>query len=606
MDDGKPLDAGTGRVCASFGVGSGAWLSLGAPHERHGFVELSAMPPFDERQRGDPDATRRYRLEMTRDAHAFLSVEIDGAQPMLVADPSDPVRPRWTGPAITIWTEAQPESSVVRQHWVLDAARRPMVRIVARGRIDRPALAEITELDPPSPTGARTTLSADQATVRWDARDLPAAATVSLRGCQVAWRQVAGDVVGTLTWPVGAHARSFTIEATMLLLSPGSDAPPDGGVGTGDRLTDRALAYVRGCTALRVAPDERTIVTDHRMLPLSWTRDAYWQALALLAIDGPRDRDRVADHLRWLWRRCERPDGRWVRSHHANGRRKDLAFQADQQLYPLVELADYWRLTGALPDGVNWSAAISDAWSAAMEEVDPDVGLIRSAENAADDPAAAPFIGASQILLWYAAGRVAEVVAAADLAVDIASLRSTAAVVRHAFASQFGDAGPWPYAVDGQGLRISYHDANDLPLVLAPAWGFCDPSDPAWRATMSFAFSDGNPGWISGSLPGLGSIHTPGPWTLGDVQVWVHARLLDDRAAADSALARLENVSFADGMLPEAYRQGGEVRIRHWFAWPGAVLAALRILDHGGLLSERLAVRATAPFEAARDDRIDR
>jgi len=89
MLDAKPLDAGTGRLCASFDPGTAAWLSLGAPHERHGFVDLSALPPFDERQRGNAAATRRHRLEMTRGAHAFLAVEVDGLLPALVPDPSE-------------------------------------------------------------------------------------------------------------------------------------------------------------------------------------------------------------------------------------------------------------------------------------------------------------------------------------------------------------------------------------------------------------------------------------------------------------------------------------------------------------------------------------
>lgn len=123
----------------------------------------------------------------------------------------------------------------------------------------------------------------------------------------------------------------------------------------------------------------------------------------------------MADHLRWLWRRCERPDGRWVRSHHADGRRKDLTFQADQQLYPLVELADYWRRSGVLPSGIAWDVAIAGAWQAALEEVDAASGLMASGESAADDPAVAPFIAASQILLWYAGRRVAELADAAGL-----------------------------------------------------------------------------------------------------------------------------------------------------------------------------------------------
>ena len=60
----KPLDVGNGQVCASFAV-DGSWLSLGCVHPRHGFVELTGAPAFDEAWRGQPDAVRRYRHELT-------------------------------------------------------------------------------------------------------------------------------------------------------------------------------------------------------------------------------------------------------------------------------------------------------------------------------------------------------------------------------------------------------------------------------------------------------------------------------------------------------------------------------------------------------------
>ncbi|HEX2142472.1 MAG TPA: hypothetical protein VHK28_09420, partial [Candidatus Limnocylindria bacterium] len=104
------------------------------------------------------------------------------------------------------------------------------------------------------------------------------------------------------------------------------------------------------------------------------------------------------------------------------------------------------------------------------------------------------------------------------------------------------------------------------------------------------AWSEANNGWFSGERGGLGSIHTPGPWTLGDVQDWLVGRITDDAPRRDRALRRLEEVAFADGMLPEAYSAEREpdVRIRHWFAWPGAAFGALRLLDQGAALEARL------------------
>jgi meiotically up-regulated gene 157 (Mug157) protein len=133
--------------------------------------------------------------------------------------------------------------------------------------------------------------------------------------------------------------------------------------------------------------------------------------------------------------------------------------------------------------------------------------------------------------------------------------------------------------VDADGARQAYHDANDLPVALAPAWGFCAADDPGWRSTMSFAFGPANPGWVAGRRPGLGSAHTGGVWTLGDLQAWIRARAMGDEAGAAAALGRLEEVAFADGMLPEAYDPDDASPIRHWFAWPGAALAALRLFE---------------------------
>lgn len=60
----------------------------------------------------------------------------------------------------------------------------------------------------------------------------------------------------------------------------------------------------------------------------------------------------------------------------------------------------------------------------------------------------------------------------------------------------------------------------------------------------------------------------------------------------DAATQRLREVAFHDGMLPEAYSttRAPDVRIRHWFAWPGAAIGALLLLDSRGEL-ERLRAR---------------
>ncbi|MDP8905544.1 MAG: glycoside hydrolase family 125 protein [Chloroflexota bacterium] len=369
------------------------------------------------------------------------------------------------------------------------------------------------------------------------------------------------------------------------------------------RVAAHGLDYVRECTALRVTPGRVAIIADHRILPLSWTRDAYYQALLLLAAGetagGAAGRALVADHLRWLWLSCERPNAGWARSHHANGRRKDERFQADQQLYPLLELADFWRVSRRLPELEGGASADRRAWSALVSDVlrmlelaSAPTGLLGSEENAADDPLAYPYHFSTQVLAWFTLRRLAELADELDMTVDPLAMANGfgAAVGRH-FTLDDPTAGTiWAYAVDGHGGTLAHHDANDLPTALAPLWGFCRADDPTWRATMEFAFSPRNDAYAEGPVGGLGSHHTAGTWSLGLIQEWVYRSLVDDGDGARDTLRRLLGVACADGSLPEASdRRTGRLAARPWFAWPGATVGALLAMDQGGVLEGWLA-----------------
>jgi hypothetical protein len=288
-----------------------------------------------------------------------------------------------------------------------------------------------------------------------------------------------------------------------------------------------------------------------------------------------------------------------MRSHHGNGAAKDLAFQADQQLYPFVELADLWRATGALPDGVDWERVVPDAWRAVLAQIDSATGLVGTEENAADDRIDAPFTAGSQILLWYTATRLAEPALASRIGLEAESLFAIADDVRRAFSRHFVIDDRWAYAVEARGLVVDYHDANDLPTALAPLWGFCQADDPGWLGTVAFAFSPANSGFVDGPDGGLGSRHTPGAWPLGHIQAWLVGRAMGDNVATMAALDRLQRAAFADGMLPEArvIEDGERVAIRHWFAWPGAALGAFWLLDRRNAWG---AVRVSQPDGAGR------
>jgi hypothetical protein len=333
----------------------------------------------------------------------------------------------------------------------------------------------------------------------------------------------------------------------------------------------RGVSYAIDCAASRTG-DVVAVLADHQILPLVWTRDAYYVCRALLAI-GPREPriTAVADgFIRWTFEAAETVDGWWPRASLASGAAKDPAFQLDQQLWPLLLIADRGRLTGDASLRERYAGActsVIDRLLAARSSF----GLIETAETPADDPLSQPFHFSSHVLLW-------RVLAAFDRPADAAAVRD--ATLRH-----FTNEGRFAYAIAGPDAANArhYHDANDLPTVFAPGWGFCSADDPRWLATIDFAWSIANEGYFAGTFAGLGSVHTPHPWPLGDLQEIVLARLMHDPAREVRAKERLARVETWDGMLPEAYDETSDaVASRHWFAWPAALRA---LLEHEPMLT---------------------
>ena len=206
-------------------------------------------------------------------------------------------------------------------------------------------------------------------------------------------------------------------------------------------------------------------------------------------------------------------------------------------------------------------------------------GLFPTEETPADDPISMPYHLSSHILLWHTFRRLAPYWQGERML-------STAQRVHERIYRDFAVTGAekplFAYLIDGVGGYQLYQDANDLPLALAPYWGFCSPQDTVWLNTMVFAFSEANKGgFYSGTYSGLGSIHTPAPWPLGDIQEYLFAALTGDAARRDDVIQRLTNIAQWDGALPEAYDAStSEVVSRHWFAWPNAALLLALTLDN--------------------------
>ena len=575
----KPLDIGNGIVSGAV-TPSGRWLSLGIAHPVHGRVELTTMDPFSG-GRFDQPQVRAYRASLADPKRPSFGFDLLDAEPSSVRLSEDSCPS-----AVVDRPEGRLESTIVappRRSGVIQ-----IVRIKATTEIRGPtwtsamrlARAEYTQLTAGGPlpevhTHNRTSMHQrhdwPDSLFLIDDRALGAAATIAATYAEIS---AGSEATAILVVSLGLDPLATMTEAHELARDAETlveqHLEERRRLWTGldlDRAAlhpvRRGVSYAIDCAASRVG-DAIAILADHQILPLVWTRDAYYVSRALLAI-GPREpriRAVVDGFIRWTFEAAETIDGWWPRASLASGAAKDPAFQLDQQLWPLLLVADHARLTGDPSVREHYAGSCANVIDRLLAARTP-FGLIATAETPADDPLVQPFHFSSHVLLWRA-------LAAFD--------HSAASEVHEATLRHFASEGRFAYAVAGPDAANArhYHDANDFPTVFAPGWGFCSFDDARWRATIEFAWSIENEGYFAGSLAGLGSVHTPHPWPLGDLQEIVVARVQKDRAREERAKERLATVETWDGMLPEAYDETtGAVASRHWFAWPAALRALL-------------------------------
>ncbi|GAB4413850.1 MAG: hypothetical protein Kow00106_08770 [Anaerolineae bacterium] len=577
----KPLDFGADGVIGSVDR-AGRLIALNGYHPHFGFITLTGADPFPEDQRYNPAAVRRYRASL---------VHLDGFGPQL---PVASCRAELLADAIPRLDLTLPDGQRAQmiawaaeggafQRWELPVA------VPWRGQLSlqRCAYTQLTEGGPLPMPPVQTHAHFADGVLTIANPALGWAVAIAGFAPGPSWeRRADGPLAIELSGAVGTctlvYAFGPTAEAARekaLHLAGRADVSLETAVsgwqallaGTPDHLAvRRGLSY--GLMLAVPIGETRCLLTDHMLLPLSWNRDAYYVARAFLQ-RGPALSDVVRRHLLWMFEIAERPDGAWGRCYLANGQIKDAAFQLDQQLFPLLELTDYVRATG---DRALWERlrpAADAALTMILARRSPDAWLFPTDETPADDPLALPYHFSSHVLLWHTLRRLAALS-------DDARLIEMAGAVRDATLSHFraaqGGQTLYAYATDGHGAYHFYHDANDLPLVLAPVWGFTTADDPVWRATVDFAFSAANEGgYYAGRL---GSVHTRAPWPLGDVQDLLIARLLGDAPREKRAWAHLESAMQWDGALPEACdADTGAVVSRHWFAWPNAALACLAL-----------------------------
>lgn len=303
--------------------------------------------------------------------------------------------------------------------------------------------------------------------------------------------------------------------------------------------------------------------------------------------------DQIArGHLAWVFRKAIRPQVFWVRSYLVSGKPKDgPTFQLDTQCYPLLELCNYYEsypedellVQAILAEGVP-AQILGLLWS----KQDPLTGLFPTDETPADDEVEYPFLLSNHILLWYTLSRIVQLLGKVGESPDlkISDLAGQAEILRKAVLSYFVTARPtdgelfFAYLSDGKGAHTFYHDANDLPTLFAVKWGFIKDEYELrlWKNTMEWGISPANEKGVYGDghpFAGLGSVHTPSPWTLGYYQELMYAYMIGSKLAQDDVWRRIHGVMPFDGTFPEAVdAKTGGITSKAWFSWAGCMIAS--------------------------------
>jgi hypothetical protein len=577
----KPLDFGGDGITGSVDR-YGRIIALNCYHPQHGYVTLTAAPPFPESERYNPAAVRAYRAGLAVldgfgfqfDSEIFSSAILEyGIIPVIHLTFGD-------GQEAEVWTMAC-EGGVI-QRW--DMWNREGLAFHWGGQLSlqRCAYAQLTEGGPLPMPPIETFALLKDGVLTIENPALGWAAAVAGLPAADEWEQSADG-------PIAIRLNDQTFHHTRLAYSfgPTPQIASDNALGLlhdahryfdqthhqwkqihvyGDNLIlQRGLSY----SLMMAVPAGEGIclLTDHMILPLSWNRDGYYMARALLGVQ-PETTDVVRRHLIWTFEQAQRPDGAWARCYLANGQIKDAAFQLDQQLFPLLELAEYVLETNDHATLNRLLPHVRPLIDMLTRRTKPDAMLFPTDETPADDPIALPYHLSSHILFWRVLRQLSRLGIEGDWAGMAEQIRRE---IDRAFIAQHEGQQIYAYATNGAGKHHFYHDANDLPLALAPCWHFVSADDPVWRATMDFAFSDKN---VGGYYDGrLGSVHTQAAWSLGDIQELIIARATEDEEREQRAIEHLRRAAQWDGALPEAYNPAtGEVVSRHWFAWPNATL----------------------------------
>ncbi|MGJ3239834.1 MAG: glycoside hydrolase family 125 protein [Anaerolineae bacterium] len=591
----KPLDFGGGGITGSVNL-DGRFIAINTYHPEHGYITLTSIPPFTDADRYDQAKVRAYRKSLVTNEGFGLQFEqeIIKREYFLIEDAVPFIRFTLADGTIAECVSCWLQRIGMYQFWKF-SSNQVYAQTTGHIWIQRAAYTQLTE-------GGIINMPSNLTQVKKIASNYVIIENISLER-EFRIYGVNSDIDELQN---GLHfQQNHSIESEEFLFgvmtnqrNVASDVAPQNdffwqhfietiGEQYFVKLPDQSLVINRAATYGRYC--ENGMLTDHMILPLVWTRDSYYVVRAIDNYHKSTENSYpvAPSHIKFLfltlWRGTYCKSGRqpiafaWGRAFMRNGMPKDnKSFQLDQQLYPFLLLAEYLLETGSLYFAKDYIHEVKQLFFLLNDALynQQKQGLYPTDETPADDDIPLHFHFSTHILLWHTMKKLRIIYsgmwegAKSKFEREIEKVEK--AVPKY-FITEHKGKKIYAYATDGEGNFYLYHDANDIPLVMMPLWGFCDKDNEIWLNTIEFAFSDDNPGFYDGVL---GSVHSPAPWSLGDAQELIFCKVVGDRDRYQRVWERVEKVAQWDGALPEAYNISDySVYSRHWFAWPNAMIA---------------------------------
>ena len=297
-------------------------------------------------------------------------------------------------------------------------------------------------------------------------------------------------------------------------------------------------------------------------------------------------------------------------------------WEIDSLCYPIRLAYHYWKTTGntAVFDDI-WLNAIKAVLTTFREQQRKDgttaytftrktdrqldtvcndgkgnpvnpVGLICSTFRPSDDATTFQFLVPSNFFAVTSLRKAAEILETVNGEVQLASdCRVLAdeveqalkeyAVVKH---PKYGKI--YAFEVDGFGNAFLMDDANVPSLLALPYLGDVDASDPVYKNTRRFVWSEDNPYFFKGEAgEGIGGPHI-GYDMIWPMSIMMKAFTSDDDEEIRHCMNMLVNTDANLGFMHESFHKDDPtVFTRAWFAWQNTLFGelVLKLIDDGRL-----------------------